>query len=395
MHRPTLRVVRRAGAAVALLVAAAAAAVVLPGVLADDEAATGAAPQPVVEGNRLVDQRTGRTWVPRGVNWSSMEYACAQGWGLSSLDAGGTDPMGTQAAAIASWGADTVRLPLNQDCWLGTRGAPVSDEYTERTPADYRAQVADFVDALNAHGLVVVLDLHSRKRIGVPEFGNLAMPDAESLAFWRSVAQEYADHPSVMFDAFNEPYSRYDAADRLVFDLTWECWRDGGCAAPAEDDRSATTGRTTYAAQGMQAVVDAIRDAGAEQPVLLSGLDYANDLSRWQEFRPDDDQLVAAFHSYDFKECGTRVCWDEVLAPLARTVPVLTSELGATDPLDGYVDDYLAWADDHGVGALFWVWADHAGDPMSLVRDRLGSPTAWGLLAQSWLGGEPSAASSD
>ncbi len=197
--------------------------------------------------------------------------------------------------------------------------------------------MADFVDALNAHGLVVVLDLHSRKRIGVPEFGNLAMPDAESLAFWRSVAQEYADHPSVMFDAFNEPYSRYDAADRLVFDLTWECWRDGGCAAPAEDDRSATTGRTTYAAQGMQAVVDAIRDAGAEQPVLLGGLDYANDLSRWLEFRPEDDQLVAAFHSYDFKECGTRACWDEVLAPLARTVPVLTSELGATDPLDGYV----------------------------------------------------------
>ncbi len=385
MPRPRVRVLLVLAAALLLLAAAATAVLVVRVLDGGAAPAASAAPQPVVEGNRLVDRRTGRVWVPRGVNWSSLEYACAQGWGFSSLEAGGTDPMATQAAAIAGWGADTVRLPLNQDCWLGTRAAPVSDEYTERTPAGYRAHVGAFIEALNAEGMVVVLDLHSRKRIGTPEFGNLAMPDAESLAFWRSVAQTHADNPSVMFDAFNEPYSRYDAADRLVFDLTWECWRDGGCAAPAEDDRTATTGRTTYAAQGMQAVVDAIRGAGAEQPVLLGGLDYANDLSRWAEFRPDDDQLVAAFHAYDFKECATRECWDEVLAPLASSVPVLTSELGATDPLDGWVAGYLDWADQHGIGALFWVWADHAGDPMSLGRGLSGEPTAWGRLARAWM----------
>ncbi|NYD56469.1 hypothetical protein BKA08_000707 [Nocardioides marinisabuli] len=388
MRRPPARALLVLAAALALVLAAVASAVVLTGSLEADEPSTGSAPRPVVEGNRLVDGRTGETWVPRGVNWSSLEYACAQGWGYSSLEAGGTDPMTTQALAIAGWGADTVRLPLNQDCWLGTRAAPVSDEYTERTPAGYRAHVGAFVEALNAQGLVVVLDLHSRKRIGTPEFGNLAMPDSESLAFWRSVGEAYADNASVMFDAFNEPYSRYDAADRLVFDLTWECWRDGGCAAPAEDDRTATTGRTTYTAQGMQAVVDALRDAGAQQPVLLGGLDYANDLSGWWEHRPDDDQLVAAFHAYDFKECATSECWDEVLAPLARRVPVLTGELGATDPLDGWVAGYLDWADQHGVGALFWVWADHAGDPMSLGRGLSGRPTAWGRLARSWMQAE-------
>ena len=75
------------------------------------------APQPVVDGNRLVDQRTDTAFVPRGVNWSSFEYACAQGWGMSSLDTiGGGDPADQEAAAIAAWGANTVRLPLNQDC---------------------------------------------------------------------------------------------------------------------------------------------------------------------------------------------------------------------------------------------------------------------------------------
>ena len=44
------------------------------------------APHPVVEGNRIVDARSGREFVPRGVNWSSFEYACTQGWGYSALD---------------------------------------------------------------------------------------------------------------------------------------------------------------------------------------------------------------------------------------------------------------------------------------------------------------------
>ncbi len=347
------------------------------------------APHPVVEGNRIVDARSGREFVPRGVNWSSFEYACAQGWGLSSLDhVVARDPAVAQAKAIARWGANTVRIPLNQDCWLGTRGAPVSDQYTERTVEAYREQVHQLVTALNEQGIVAILDLHSRKRIGQPEFGNLAMPDSESIAFWTSVATAYHDNPSVMFDAFNEPYSRYNASStRYLFDLTWACWRDGGCRAPIEDDQSATTARVTYVVQGLDAMVSAIRTAGATQPILLGGLDYANDLEHWLEFAPDDDQLVAAFHSYDFKECGTEQCWNDVIGELADSVPVLTSELGADDPVAGYVSDYLAWSDERNLGALFWVWADHPADPMALVADDRSRPTPYGTIAKDWLSG--------
>jgi endoglucanase len=349
---------------------------------------TGAA-HPVVEGNRIVDARSGREFVPRGVNWSSFEYACSQGWGMSSLDnMVARDPAVSQAKAIARWGANTVRLPLNQDCWLGTRGAPVSDQYVERTVDGYRTDVHDLVTALNQQGIVVVLDLHSRKRIGQPEFGNLAMPDSESIAFWTSVATAFYDNPSVMFDAFNEPYSRYNASStRYLFDLTWKCWRDGGCRAPIDDDQTSTTARVTYPVQGMAAMVSAIRNTGAAQPILLGGLDYANDLEHWLEFAPDDEQLVAAFHSYDFKECNTEECWNDVIGELADSVPVLTSELGAEDPADGYVSDYLAWADEHNLGALFWVWADHPTDPMALVVDDKGRPTPYGTIARDWLTG--------
>lgn len=349
---------------------------------------TGAA-HPTVEGNRIVDARSGREFVPRGVNWSSFEYACAQGWGYSALDTlVARDPYTTEARMIAEWGGNTVRLPLNQDCWLGTRGAPVSDQYEERTVEGYRDEVQRFVTALNKEGMVVILDLHSRKRIGQPEFGNLAMPDSEAIAFWTSVAGEYAGNPSVMFDAFNEPYSRYNASGtRFLFDLTWKCWRDGGCEAPFEDDQTASVGQVTYPVQGMATVVEAIRTAGAEQPVLLGGLDYANDLSHWLEFAPDDDQLVAAFHSYDFKECSTKACWEGIVGKLADSVPVLTSELGAEKPQKGYVERYLDWVDAHNLGALFWVWADHPGDPMALVSGERGRPTAYGTVARNWLSG--------
>lgn len=364
-----------------------------PSTTPDGVVETGAA-HPVVQGNRIVDARSGREFVPRGVNWSSFEYACAQGWGMSSLDnVVAQDPAAAQAKSIASWGANTVRLPLNQDCWLGTRGAPVSDQYVERTVEGYRTEVHDFITALNREGIVVILDLHSRKRIGQPEFGNLAMPDSESIAFWTSVATAYQDNPSVLFDAFNEPYSRWNASStRYLFDLTWQCWRDGGCRAPIEDDQSATVARVTYVVQGMDAMVSAIRNAGATQPILLGGLDYSNDLTHWQEFAPDDDQLIAAFHSYDFKECGTKACWNDVVGRLADSVPVLTSELGAEDPLDGYVEDYLAWADEHNLGALFWVWADHPADPMALVADEKGRPTTYGRLARDWMTGHQSPA---
>lgn len=390
--------------------------------LRDDVPASTAA-EPAVRDGELVDARTGDPWVPHGVVWGSFETACAQGWGYSALDtladpgrAGGDGGGGVgdagedereaaaaaQADVLATWAVDTVRLPLNQDCWLGTRGAPVSDDFAARTPAGYRAAVDTFVEALNARGMVVVLTLHSRKRIGSPEAGSLAMPDSESLAFWRAVAARYAERPSVLFEAFHEPHSREDAAGRRVLDLDWACWRDGGCRAPVEDDGvPVEAGGPTYDAQGMADVVAAIRRAGADQPVLLPGPDRARDLSAWRQWAPDDDQLVATVHvgspattagtpgaASDEPGCGP-ACWREVLARLADQVPLLTTELGPGEQLPGTAALHLRWAADHGVGVLTRSWVERPGDPEALVEDLSGRPTAWGELVRAWLEPDP------
>ena len=376
---------RRGGGVVLLVLGGLLASVALGWFLArPHDPDVSAAAEPVVRDGRLVDARTGEPWIPQGVNWSGFEYACAQGWGYSGLDPLGEEAEAEQATVLASWGIDTVRLPLNQDCWLGTRGAPVSDDFVERTPLGYRHAVDRFVEALNDRGIVVVLDLHSRKRIGSAEFGSTAMPDSESLAFWRSVASQYAAHPSVLFDAFNAPQSRDDSRGDPVFELDWQCWARGGCEVPVEDDRTPVkAGRATFEALGMGDLVEAIRRAGATQPVLLSGLERADDLGDWLTWAPEDDQLVAAFHAYDDADCDAD-CWEEVIAPLADQVPVVTTELGATDPADGWVEDYLDFAGEHGIGSLLWVWVERPGDPMALISDLDGTPTAWGELARAW-----------
>ncbi|MCW2495250.1 cellulase family glycosylhydrolase [Jatrophihabitans sp.] len=342
------------------------------------------AAEPHVVGNQLMDRRTGLPFTPRGVDWSSFEYACTQGWGYSALDTLGSAATTTVAAALHSWGVNTVRLPLNEDCWLGTRGAPVSDASTARTSTGYRQEVHTFVDALHARGIAVILDLQSRKLVGSDAFGNYAMPDTDAVAFWGQVATEYRGDPSVMFDAFNEPNSRPTSAGGGGFTLSWQCWRDGGCQVPDVDDATPLDGRT-YPAVGMATIVTTIRADGAAQPILLGGLDYANDLSEWLHYAPADPQLVAAFHTYDFTSCSTPTCWDAKVAVLAQSVPVITSELGANQPLDGYVAKYLTWATSHRIGVLFWVWGNTDASPMSLTTDETGDPTQYGLLAQNWL----------
>ncbi len=342
--------------------------------------ARAAAPSLEVQGNRLVDTTTGATFVPRGVDWPSFEYACQQGWGYSAAGTGAAD-----VALIAAWHINTVRVPLNQDCWLGDDGLPAG---AGRTSAGYRAAVGQFVATLHAAGIAVILDLHWSGPAGVIADGQRAMPDARSGAFWTSVATAFHDDPAVIFDAFNEPYSRYDGVD-VTFDLTWECWRTGtvagppsaACDAPRQNDTESPFDGVRFPIAGMQELVTAIRATGATQPIMVAGRDYANDLGGWLAHAPDDPAhaLVASFHNYLGQACHTAACWDATIAPVAAQVPVVTGEFGQTDCHSGFVTSFMDWADAHGVGYLAWAWwvlgTVHCSQ-LAVISDAAGTPQA-------------------
>src|SRR5262249_43163266 len=101
-----------------------------------------------VVGNRLVDgSKTGRLL---GGNISGTENYCEQGIGVFQAphDASLVAPM-------KAWGINTIRVPLNEDCWLGING--VQPQYGGSA---YQQAIKTFVDMLRSNGMYVVVDLH-------------------------------------------------------------------------------------------------------------------------------------------------------------------------------------------------------------------------------------------
>jgi endoglucanase len=338
-----------------------------------------AAPNLKVVANEIRDQTTGTEFIPRGVNWPSFEYACVQGWGYSNL---GANPVTAQA--MVDWGINTVRLPLNQDCWLGDDSQPRNVLLGPiLTPAGYRNAVAEFVADLTDAGLAVILDLHWNGQQGTVADGLRPMADSRSDDFWASVATRFKTEPAVMFDLFNEPHSRWDPANqRWAFDQSWSCWANGGCVAPDQPDTDTHLDGGTYTTVGMKTLVNVVRASGAAQPIILGGLDYANDLGGWLGAAPADDQLIAGFHNYPGKPCGVQSCWSGEIAALARKVPLLTTELGQSDCQAGFINRYMDWADKQGIGYLAWAWWDlteshgpNGCTNFALVQDLGGTPT--------------------
>ena len=323
-----------------------------------------------VVGNHFVNG-SGQTIRLLGVDRPGTEYACEQGWGYSSGAENAAD-----AAAIAAWHADAVRIPLNEDCWLGINGQPSGG----LTVSGYRQTVASYVSDLNSDGIYAILDLHWSAPGTAIADGQRSMPDDHSQAFWTSVAATFADNPAVVFDAFNEPYS--PAADGFsAYPVSWSCWKQGGCTVPDAADGTTPTAGQTYTAVGMQQMVNAIRGAGAGQPILLGGLSYANDLSGWLANEPadPDHQLAASFHNYDGEACGTQTCWNSSIAPAAAAVPVVTGEFDEGDCSDSFDNAYMSWADAHGVSYLAWGWfvlSPATCSSLYLVTNSSGTPAS-------------------
>lgn len=325
-----------------------------------------------VVGNHFVNGE-GQTIRLLGVDRTSSEYACADNY---AYDDGHFDA--ADAAAIASWNADAVRIPLNEDCWLGIN-LPAGDPYGG---AGYQQEIENYVADLNAHGIYAILDLHWTAPGNQTALEQQPMPDFDhSPAFWTSVAATFKSDPGVVFDVFNEPYDPTDersGSDKTASDkVTWECWDTGTkpdpvgggapnlpCFTQAYDENDNPT--TSYRIAGMQPLVDAIRATGATQPVMVGGLDFADDLSQWVEHAPDDplNQEAASFHNYMGKECDNVGCWNSEVAPVAARVPVVTGEFaadnyeepGCAEGPNNFDNEYMSWADAHGVSYLAWAW---------------------------------------
>jgi endoglucanase len=329
-----------------------------------------------VSGNKLVDA-SGQRVVLHGVDRSGTEFMCAHGAGIF-------DGPSTVASirVMKHHGINAVRVPLNEACWNGEsyvkpsmRGAP------------YRAAVKAYVKRLNANGMVTVLDLHWTDGLYMGGASACAsdqavcqkpMPDAAgAVPFWQSVARTFGGNDAVIFDLFNEPYP--EQANHNIEAAGWRCWQHGGrdCAG------------ISYKVAGMQTLVNAVRSTGANNVIMLGGLEWSNDLSGWLSHEPTDPahNLAASWHSYNFNACSNKGCWNKVLAPVIAKVPLIAGEIGENDCAGSYVSRLTSWMDSKSASYLAWTWNSdfNCWSGPGLITDYNGHPTPFGAAYQSHL----------
>ena len=296
-----------------------------------------------VSGNQLIDG-SGQPLHLYGINRGGSEYPCQEGWGVFD---GPSDP--ASIAAIANWHANVVRVTLNEDCWLGING--INPTYAG---SNYRNAIVNYVNAVHQAGMYAIVDLHYNAPSTYQASNIQPMPDLDhSVDFWTSVATTFKSDPAVLFDLYNEPFvtwSNEQGSD------PWSCWLNGCTITMINTASGFISG--TWTAVGMQKLVNTVRATGAQQPLLVGGLRWANDLNGILPVWPADPlhQLVASFHVYNFNSCADPNCWDQEVAPVAAQYPVITGEMGENDCSHSFIDQFMGWADTHQISYLGWGW---------------------------------------
>ncbi|MBO3747057.1 cellulase family glycosylhydrolase [Streptosporangiaceae bacterium NEAU-GS5] len=332
----------------------------------NDGGPAGAAPPLHVSGNKIVTN-TGATYRLLGVNRSGGEFACIQGNGIWD------GPMDqASVSAMRTWKVRVVRVPLNEQCWLGV--SPVQAQFGGTT---YQNAVKAYVSLLVSNGITPILEMHwnwgqytgnSSGCADVNATCQKPMPDAMfAPQFWTGVANAFKGNDAVIFDLFNEPFP-----ERATGSATtgWACWKNGG-----------TCPGISYQVAGFQGLVNTVRATGATNIIMIGGLAFSNDLTQWLANKPTDslNNLAAFAHIYNFNTCSNTSCYDSQLAPVAAQVPLNLTEIGENDCAHGFIDTLMDWADAHGVGYLGWTWNTWpCNTGPALITDYNGTATAFG-----------------
>jgi endoglucanase len=298
-----------------------------------------------------------------GVDRSGTEYSCSGpvsggGFGYGVFQ-GPTDA--GSVTALQSWHVNALALPLNEACWLAGY-ANLDPRYTGRA---YRRAIVAYVKRLNAAGIYVVVRL-SGAAPGDHAYGSdqissdeVPMADADhSIAFWKSAASTFRSYKRVLFHTFDEPH-----------DVSWKCLRNG-CLANDVPEGQVRFGQ--YRTAGDQAMVDAIRAAGARQPIIISGPDFAGDLSGWETYKPRDPlgELVADISSFDYSDFV--VSHARELRSFARHHPVIVGGFGDTHCVSTYSEKVMSVMDAIHQSYLAWTWdtvQDYGGCSNALLDD--------------------------
>jgi hypothetical protein len=294
----------------------------------------------------------------RGVNKAGTEYMCLSSSGVY-FD-GPSDA--SDITALGNWAIDVVRIPLNEQCWLGINGLPAGG-----SAAAYQAAIVAYVNLLTSANIAAIVDLQWAAPGTTPANQLVPMPDADHAPdFWTSVANTFKNNSSVILDVYNEPYPDNNSDSTAA----WNCLKSGG-----------TCVGFSYQAASMQSLVNAIRNTGATNVIMVPGPGFAYYLDQWIANKPTDplNNLAASFHYYPGQVYDSTYIGN-LLGTVVASYPLIQGELGENDCQHVNIDPWMAYHDAHGDSYLGWAWNtyDCSSFP-SLISNFDGTPTAFGV----------------
>jgi len=328
-------------------------------------------PELMVSGNKIVTASGGCPVFLKGADVPSLEW--------TNTGDPSTAGIIKSVQTTMDWGGNFIRLPLNQDRWLGQAcGASASS---------YQAIVDSIVNTISGRNCWVLLDLHWSD-MGTWGGGNVCgtsgtngehdMPDDNSTAFWASLAAHYANNPAVLFDLYNEPGGC--STSKLTANAAgWSLWRWGGSA----------WGDGNYHSPGMQGLVTTVRATGARNIIFAGGINWAFDLSglpaygQWLTDTAGTDGIAYATHIYPFKQANygcALSCWSAAVpSSVYSTHAVVVTEFGENsgqpDTTGAWPLSVCSWAEQYCQG---WVaWCMHDSATPNLISDWNYTPTSW------------------
>lgn len=265
------------------------------------------------------------------------------------LEGGTKTPLPTNAeiGQLKLWGANEVRISLGEQKWIAT---------SCHFQPNYPLLVDQVVHWVTSRGMVALINLHFASIGPCGPAGLTPMADSPgAVTFWQEVASRYQDNPLVAFDLFNEPT------------VGQSVWLDGG---------PFTANGQTVEAAGMQQLYDTVRGTGAQNLVVISGLDFAD---RPPTTLVGGTNIAYGAHAYQCTtapppSCTTPHPYDAAVlldhwVSFAKDNPVIVTEFGWPNGDSGvYNGNVIAFAEAHGWGWSGFAWDGGTGGLFDLVQ---------------------------
>ncbi|HEY7771823.1 MAG TPA: cellulase family glycosylhydrolase [Marinagarivorans sp.] len=314
-----------------------------------------------VSGNRFVDE-AGNVFLFKGVNIADPDKLAREGhWNKALFE------------EVKRWGANTIRLPIHPAAW------------DQRGPGQYFAWIDQAVVWANALDMYLIIDWHSIGNLhsGLFQHPMYVTDFQKTLDFWQKTAFRYKGVATVaVYELFNEPTHSYVGnGDYTLGAVTWQQWKTQ-----------------------VEAMIDLVRAYDKEVIPLVTGFNWAYDLTPVRSQPFERDNIAYAAHPYPQKarpENPTRAeffrLWDEHWGFVADKAPIIATEIGwANENEHGahvptinndhtYGPNIVAYLDQRGISWTAWCF-DPSWSP-TMIKNWDFEPTEQGAFFKKVLQG--------